>query len=157
MRNYLRSLATRDAGAQMVRLGLIGVLNTIAYFVLFNICRFAGISLFWSITIGFGLATLGSYVLNRRWTFELTGVSGGLGETARFFGINVIAWGTTVVMVLLADRWWGPLGTIGENAASLVAAVIILVPKFASYRDLVFHKALRGQSQTGVSARVEPE
>jgi putative flippase GtrA len=147
MRNYLRTLTTRDAATRMVRLGLIGVLNTIAYFAMFNLLRFAEVSLFWSITIAFGLATLGSYVLNRRWTFDLEHNSGGLGETARFFAVNIVAWLVTVGLVLGAEAWLGPLGTIGENVASLVAAGIVIVPKFASYRDLVFHHALRHQAR----------
>jgi putative flippase GtrA len=147
MRNYLRTLTTRDAATRMVRLGLIGVLNTIAYFVMFNLLRFAEVSLFWSITIAFGLATLGSYVLNRRWTFDLEHNSGGLGETARFFAVNIVAWLVTVGLVLGAEAWLGPLGTIGENVASLVAAGIVIVPKFASYRDLVFHHAIRHQAR----------
>ncbi|MBA2338308.1 MAG: GtrA family protein [Acidimicrobiia bacterium] len=158
MKDYLRSLATRDAGTRMVRLGLIGVLNTIAYFVAFNVLRsVVGVSLFWSITIAFATATLGSYVLNRRWTFDLVHNSGGLEETVRFFGINAIAWGITVAMVTGADRWFGPLGTIGENMVSLLAAGIIIVPKFASYRDLVFHKALRHQSDMRGVVTADPD
>ena len=145
MRNYLRTLTTRDAGTRMVRLAVIGVLNTVAYFVLFNVLRIAGMSLFWSITVAFGLTTLGSYVLNRRWTFDLEHNSGGLGETARFFAVNVVAWAITVILVTGADRLFGPLGRVGENVAALAAAAIILVPKFASYRDLVFHHAIRHQ------------
>lgn len=157
MKNYLRSLATRDAGARMVRLGLIGVLNTIAYFVVFNVLRAMDVSLFWSITIAYAAATFGSYVLNRRWTFELVHNSGGLGETVRFFGVNTVAWGLTVAIVTGADRWFGPLGTIGENVVSLLAASVIIVPKFASYRDLVFHKALRHQSDLTRVVTVDPD
>lgn len=142
MRNYLRSLTTRDAATRMVRMGVIGVLNTVAYFALFNVLRLAEVSLFWSITIAFGVTTLGSYVLNRRWTFDLEHNSGGLGETARFFLVNVVAWAVTVALVTGAEAWFGPLGTLGENLASLVAAAIVIVPKFASYRDLVFHREL---------------
>ncbi len=157
MKNYLRSLATRDAGTRMVRLGLIGVVNTIAFFVVFNVLRVVGMSLFWSITIAYAAATFGSYILNRRWTFELVHISGGFAETGRFFGVNTIAWGITVAMVTGADRWFGPLGTVGENVVSLLAASIIIVPKFASYRDLVFHKALRHQSDLTRVVTVDPD
>ncbi len=142
MKNYMRTLVTRDAGTQMMRLAMIGVLNTITYFVLFNIGRAVGVSLFWSVTIAFGLSTLMSYVLNRRWTFGLDDNSGGMIETAQFFAVNILAWGVTVLIVTGADRLFGPLGILGENLASLVAAALILIPKFASYRDVVFRKAL---------------
>jgi putative flippase GtrA len=142
VRNYLRTLVTRDAGTQMMRLAMIGVLNTITYFVLFNIARAIDVSLFWSVTIAFGLSTFMSYVLNRRWTFGLDDNSGGVTETAQFFAVNIMAWGVTVLIVMGADRLFGPLGILGENLASLAAAALILVPKFASYRDVVFRKAL---------------
>ena len=46
-------------------------------------------------------------------------------------------------MVWLADQLFGPLSRIGENVALLVAALILILPKLASYRDLVFGKALK--------------
>jgi putative flippase GtrA len=127
----------------MFRLAVIGVLNTINYFVLFNILRVAGVTLFWSVTISFAVATLASYALNRRWTFGLSAKAGSIRETVEFYVVNAVAWGVTIVIVTGADHFFGPLGIIGENVASVVAAGIILVPKFASYRDVVFRRALR--------------
>jgi len=146
MKDYLRSFTTRDAGSQLFRLAVIGVINTVNYFVIFNILRAVDVSLFWSVTIAFAAATLASYILNRRWTFGLRGSSGSIRETAEFYFVNVVAWGATILIVTGADRLFGPLGIIGENVASVVAALIILVPKFASYRDVVFSRALRRDS-----------
>lgn len=143
MKGYLRSLVSGDASGQLVRLAVIGVLNTVADFALFNIARASGVNLFWSVTVAFGLSTIMSYVLNRRWTFGLADASGGVAETAQFFLVNLLAWGITVAIVTGADRLLGPLGFVGENAAKVFAALVILIPKFASYRDLVFRKAIR--------------
>lgn len=143
MRNYLRTFATRDAGRQITRLAIVGLGNTAIDFVLFNILRAVDVSLFWSITIAFGLATFASYVINRRWTFELGQSSGGLIETFHFYLVNVAAWGATILIVTGADAAFGGLTRLEENVAKLVAAGIILVPKFASYRDVVFRKAIR--------------
>ncbi len=152
MKSYLRSFATRDAARQIVRMGIIGFINTFNYFVFFNILRQLGVSLFWSVTLAFAAATFISYVLNRRWTFALSGSAGGLNETANFYLVNLVAWGVTIVIVTGADALWGPLGILGENLASGVAALVILLPKFASYRDIVFRKALSEHAKSAPAA-----
>jgi len=155
MKNYLRTLTTRQSGVQLARLGAIGVVNTITDFLLFNIARVVlDMPRTASITVAFGLATLLSYVLNRRWTFGLTANAGGMQETAVFFLVNIVAWAVTVAVVNLADIWFGPLTVMGENIAKLAAAMLILVPKFASYRDVVFRKALRSAGDGPASPEV---
>ncbi len=63
-----------------------------------------------------------------------------------------MAWGVTIVIVTGADALWGPLGIVGENLASAVAALVVLLPKFASYRDLVFRKALSEHAASAIAA-----
>lgn len=138
----IRRLLAKESTAQMMRLGLIGVLNTIDYFILLNILRSVGVRLIPAVTAAFAIATFISYVLNRRWTFGLAKNSGGAGETARFYLVNIGAWMVTVAIIWISDRLFGPLDRIGENLASLAAAVLTLVPKFLSYRDIVFGKAI---------------
>ncbi len=143
MMAYLRSLVTREAIGQFFRLGLIGGLNTIVYFVLLNVFfSVVGLSDFWSVTWAFVLATGLSYVLNRRWTFQIKKGRGSLKETLVFYAVNLAAWAATVGLVELAERIFGASTALQINLASLLATGIILIPKFASYRDLVFKKAL---------------
>ena len=47
----------------------------------------------------------------------------------------------------LAETLFGPLSTLGYNAALLFAAGVLILPKLAGYRDLVFGKALREQDE----------
>jgi putative flippase GtrA len=148
MRSYLRSLVTREARGQFLRLGLIGGLNTIVYFVLLNVLfSVVGLSDFWSVTWAFVLATGLSYVLNRRWTFQIKNGRGSLPETLVFYLVNLAAWAATVGLVELAESIFGSSTALQINLASLAATAIILVPKFASYRDLVFRKALNETAQ----------
>ncbi|MEM7272298.1 MAG: GtrA family protein [Actinomycetota bacterium] len=139
----IRRLLARESTTQIVRLAVIGILNTVNYFILLNLLRSAGVGLFVSVTIAFGVATFVSYVLNRRWTFGLDESSGGAAETLRFYLVNVAAWAATVAVIWIADQLFGPLDRLGENLASVAAAGITLLPKFLSYRDLVFGKALQ--------------
>ena len=153
MRSYLRSLVTREAMGQFMRLGLIGGLNTIVYFVLLNVFfSIVGLSDFWSVTGAFVLATALSYVLNRRWTFRIKEGKGSLKETVVFYAVNMAAWGATVGIVELAERVFGTSTALQINLASLVATAIILIPKFASYRDLVFKKALNQTRESNLTA-----
>ena len=51
MRRYLASFATRETMGQFIRMAVIGVFNTVTYFALFNLFRFAvGWTTFWSVT-----------------------------------------------------------------------------------------------------------
>lgn len=147
MKNYLKTLTTRESGRQILRLAVIGVINTVTYFVLFNAMRFSEVSLFWSITFAYGLATFISYILNRRWTFGLAESTGGFVETAKFYVVNLLAWGLTLLIVLGAEALFGDLDLVGENLASVVAAIVVLIPKFVSYRDVVFRGALRAEGR----------
>lgn len=149
MTGYLRSFFTRHALGQLGKLAVIGLVNTAVDFALFNVFRF---QLDWSlavaVSVAFVLATLVSYVLNRRWTFQLKDGWFKAGETGMFLIVNAIALAVTNGIVLGADAWFGPLGPIGANAAKVVAAVIILLPKFAGYRDVVFRRAVAKASRS---------
>ena len=63
-------------------------------------------------------------------------------ESLVFYAVNLAAWAATVGLVELAERIFGTSTALQINLASLAATAIILIPKFASYRDLVFKKAL---------------
>ncbi len=144
MKNYLASFATRETMGQFMRMAVIGLFNTLTYFALFNLFRFAvGWTTFWSVTAAFAIATGCSYVLNRRWTFRLGRNTGSWGESGSFYMVNALSWAATVAVVKGAELIWPGLGPLGLNMANLVATGIVLLPKFAAYRDLVFHRSLR--------------
>jgi hypothetical protein len=98
-----------------------------------------------------------SYLLNRRWSFQLTDGKVSFRETAQFYAINLVAWAVTLGVVELADVVFGPLSLFGENLAKLAAVVVILIPKFVGYRDVVFRRALRadGRHHTSESGTAE--
>lgn len=158
MKTYIKSLFTPSALQQLAKVGLVGVVNTIVSFTLFNVLLsvLGGTKTvdegfnweqFWSIAIAFVIATFVSYVLNRRWTFELDEAGDARRETTHFFAINLVAWAVTQAFVGGADWLWGPLTRLGQNLAYLAAAVVIIVPKFAGYRDIVFRRAIDAKEQ----------
>ncbi|MCL1692868.1 MAG: GtrA family protein [Actinomycetia bacterium] len=148
MKRYLASFMTKEAFGQFVKVGLVGVANTIVSFALFNLFLWMG---WWSVaavSVAFALTTFMSYLLNRAWTFEIKDgrVSGG--ETMRFYLINLAAWAGTAGTMWLAETLFGPLSTIAANGVYLTTSIVILLPKFASYRDIVFGKAIKEQESS---------
>lgn len=157
MTRYLRSFLTRESAGQFMKVGVVGVFNTVTSFGLFNIFLAVGWSWFWAVAWAFAITTFLSYLLNRRWTFRLDGDVSGR-ETLHFYLVNLAAWGATEVILWVADTAWGPLSTAQANLAYVFSAIVILIPKFASYRDIVFRPALRldQQSPAGSGQREEP-
>lgn len=143
MITYFRSFFTKHALGQMGKLAVIGLINTVVDFALSNVFRFVlDWNLFVAVSVAFVLATLVSYVLNRRWTFQLRDGWFKAGETSMFLAVNGVALLVTNGIVGLANAWLGPLGPVGFNVAKVVAAALILLPKFAGYRDVVFRRAV---------------
>jgi hypothetical protein len=65
--------------------------------------------------------------------------------------VNLAAWGVTVAIVSGAEAIFGDLDLFQANLAKVVATALILIPKFAGYRDVVFGKALRSEERGSVS------
>jgi putative flippase GtrA len=152
MRRYLVSFMTKEAFRQFVKVGLVGVANTIVSFALFNLFLWMG---WWSVaavSVAFGITTFMSYLLNRVWAFEIKDGKVSSSETVRFYLINVAAWAGTAGTMWLAEALIGPLSTVAANVVYLITSIVILVPKFASYRDIVFGKAIEEQENSPADA-----
>lgn len=63
-------------------------------------------------------------------------------ETSHFFGVNIVAGALTVAFVWLAGRLRGDLSDTEFLGAQIIASAIIVIPKFAAYRDVVFRRSL---------------
>ena len=136
-----------EALSQFIKVGIVGVFNTILSFSLFNLFLVVfDVGWFWSVAAAFAIATFVSYLLNRRWTFRLEDGRVSARETASFYAINVAAWAVTEATLWISDVIWGPLTSVQANVAYLAASVLILIPKFASYRDVVFGRAIRAKA-----------
>lgn len=143
MKSYLKTFANRESLFQAMKVAIVGVFNTIVSFALFNLFLviFAW-AWFPAITVSFTLTTFMSYLINRRWTFDLRngGISGR--ESMSFFGVNLLAYLGSVGIMWAAEAAFGPLSVVGSNVALLVAAGLLILPKLAGYRDIVFGRAL---------------
>ncbi len=146
MKSYLKTFTTALAVKQFAKVAVIGAVNTVTFFAAFNVLRqFTPVSRFWAVALSFAFATLTSYYMNRWWTFDIRKGRLNISETFSFFVVNTLAWAATEGTMRLADAWFGPLSRIGENVALLFAAGIVVLPKFAGYRDVVFRKSLHSK------------
>jgi hypothetical protein len=93
-----------------------------------------------------------SYLINRRWTFDLRDGNVSGRETASFFGVNIVAYAVSAGIMALAQTWFGPLSRLGENFVLIIAAGLLILPKLAGYRDIVFGKALEDQAEPVLSS-----
>ncbi len=146
MKNYLKTFMNRESLRQFLRLGMVGGMNTVVDFGIFNVLLFLLPDERWepsvAVTISYIAATAFSYVLNRRWTFELDGTWGSSRETGAFYIVNTIALAATLAIVEGAQVLWGPLTVLQLNLAKFAAVIVILFPKYAGYRDLVFRRSI---------------
>jgi putative flippase GtrA len=148
VKTYLESFLNRKSFDQFVKVGVVGIVNTFVSFALFNLFL---IGFDWpsvlSVSLAFAITTFLSYLLNRMWTFELREgrVSGR--ETFHFYLVNGAAWAATAGMMWFAETFFGPLSNLAANGVYLFASIVILAPKFASYRDIVFGKALAEEAE----------
>lgn len=151
MRRYLASFLTREAFGQFLKVGLVGIANTIVSFALFNLFLWIGWWSVMAVSVAFALTTFMSYLLNRVWTFELRDGKVSGRETMHFYFVNLAAWAATAGAMWLAETLFGPLTKLAANLVYLTTSILILIPKFASYRDIVFGRAIRERND-GVSA-----
>lgn len=137
---------TAESLGQFVRLSLVGGFNTIVDFTIFNLLLLAMPDTRWesslAVTIAYVAATAISYVLNRRWTFRLDHSWGSSRETGAFYVVNSLALAATLAIMEGSQVLWGPLTVMGQNIAKVAAVGVVLFPKFAGYRDVVFRRSL---------------
>jgi len=153
---------------QVLRFGIVGVLNTFVDIGLLNLLSwlfesYHGSSIFGLNTISYAVATVNSYLLNKYWTFGDRGRDREALKFSQFVSINVvgafinssIVSGLTTYLTppallltlvhqgfgLLGARPWSN-GVIWLNSAKLVATAVVMTLNFVLYRYWVFRAAL---------------
>lgn len=121
--------------AQFLRFGLVGVGNTLTcLLVIWTLTDGLGVPVWQASALGYALATLQSYALNRLWTFG--GGTAPVGpQLLRFVAVNV------VMGIVYSALTTALTPAAGVRIASVVALLPVVPLSFLAMRRLVFGAA----------------
>ncbi|MGB9376603.1 MAG: GtrA family protein [Mycobacteriales bacterium] len=129
----------RVFAAELSKFGVIGAVNTVLDFGVFNTLHFAlGVGLLTSQAIAMVIAATSSYFMNRHWTFAKRARSGMRREYILFFLLNLV--GLAILEACLAVTRYGMgLDSVAAlNGAKVVGLILGTAFRFWSYRRWVF-------------------
>lgn len=120
--------------SQFIKFSLVGVLNTaIHYGVFYVLYSFGGFYHLLASGIGFCVAVVHSYILNKLWTFKRRG-SPVRQEFSKFFVVNIVSLGVNLAgMAILVE-----LLSVDPRIAQLVTIGITLVINFLGNKFWTF-------------------
>jgi putative flippase GtrA len=124
---------------QVVRFGMVGVLNTLVDFGAFNLLVFVfGVPVLVAYPFSVTAGIINSFLWNKHWTFSAGRSAAWRREAVVFLGVSVsgmlINWAGFTVLHLLI----GSSTALAINLEKLVASVISMVWNFVGYRFLAF-------------------
>jgi putative flippase GtrA len=141
---------TRDRALllkQVLKFGLVGILNTLIDFLVLNIEMYltgitSGRYIFVLNTISFLCATINSYFMNKLWTFSDREKAGQARKFTQFLLVSIVGIGINGTIVYLITTHTDPLFSINPqvwaNGAKIVATAASLTWNFLAYKLWVF-------------------
>jgi len=129
----------RVFASELSKFGVIGAVNTVLDFVIFNALHFGfGVGPLSSQAVAMVVAATSSYFMNRHWTFAKRARSGMRREYTLFFLLNLVGLVILEACIALTHYGLGLDSVAALNAAKLVGLVLGTVFRFWSYRRWVF-------------------
>ena len=110
----------KEQGLQFIKFGLVGVLNTLVDFLVYQLLVYLGL--------------LNSYFFNSRWTFG-KGKRYTKREFVAFVAVNLVSLSISVVLLRLC---YGTLGIESNLIAKGVVTVVVMVINFIGNKLFVF-------------------
>jgi putative flippase GtrA len=124
---------------QMVKFGLVGVLNTgIHYATFYVLFAFFGVHYLYASVIGYLAGLINSYFLNRGWTFQAGAKKKSL-EFTQFVLVNLIALGVNLAVLELFVGFGG----IRPEVAQIFAILFSLTANFLGNKFWTFRSVNR--------------
>ncbi len=137
----------RSGAGDFVRFGLVGISNSLVDFGVTNLLVLtfqarSSLSLMAISIVACALATLNSYLLNRKWTFRRSGPARRAGEVSQFFAVALMAMLVNTSIFLFVTKYSPDRLAIGHLAAvnlgKLAGIVTAFAFSFLGYRFGVF-------------------
>ena len=120
---------------QFVKFALIGLLNTAVHYAVFIACyRIININLIMATTIGYCAGMLNSFLMNRSWTFQMSGRFK-FSEFYRFVAVNLVA----LIVNSLSLYFFVAVCGIVEEVSQIVAIVFSLLINYIGNKFWTFN------------------
>lgn len=125
---------------QVVRFGIVGVLNTLVDYGLFNLLvGVFGVPPLAANPISVAGGILNSFLWNKHWTFSAGGSARWRREAVTFVLVSLIGLGLNTGGLWVLNRLWGSNDLLALNVQKLGASLVSLTWNFVGYRYLTFH------------------
>lgn len=143
-----RFLRREHLFGQIVRFGVVGVINTFVDFAILNLLyHVVGWPLLVSNTISVSVAIVNSFLWNRYWTFSTRRSGVWHQQALAFLLVSLTGLLINDAGIWLLNTIWGGSSVLAINLQKAGASIISLVWNFIGYRLLAF----RGPNRQGTS------
>lgn len=146
---------------QMAKFAVVGILNTIVDFAVFQALNLTLGWVYAAQVIGYTFGVLNSYLWNSNWTFRAQRTRS-FREVALFLLVNLLSLGVSLGMIWLlreavgiTNEWvarWMPVGLAGfvkgDTICKLIATVFAIAVNYLGNRWFVFRKKADETGQT---------
>ena len=119
---------------QLIKFGMVGVMNTLVDFIVYQLLVYFGLHYAAAQCISYSCGLLNSYFFNSRWTFKET-KKYTKQEFARFILVNLISLGISVLLLRLC---YEVLGITSDLVAKLIVTALVMVINFIGNKLFVF-------------------
>jgi putative flippase GtrA len=137
--SVLRSAVVR----QLIKYGLVGVTNTLTFYVVYAICVHFGMWYLAASALGFAVGATNSYLLNRNWTFRAR--TRHSTTVARYVVVQVTGLLSNLGIIYLMVDGFGLDKLVGQA----IAIVIVVLGMFFANRHWTFVDALGPEREPG--------
>jgi glycosyltransferase involved in cell wall biosynthesis len=146
----LREPRPVGTAAQVLRFGMIGVLSTVAYLLLYLVLR-QGMSAEWANGVALLVTAIGNTAANSRWTFSVRGATGAARQQLQGLVVFGLALGLTTGALGLLHAAAATAGRLVEVLVLATANALATALRFVLLRGWVFRSATPPELQ-GISS-----
>ena len=121
----------KEQGLQFIKFGLVGVLNTLVDFLVYQLLVYLGLHYAPAQCISYTCGLLNSYFFNSRWTFG----KGKRYTKREFVAVNLVSLSISVLLLRLC---YGTLGIESNLIAKGAVTAVVMVINFIGNKLFVF-------------------
>ena len=119
-----------------VNFGVVGAINTVIDFSLIALAQKVGLSIFWSILVGYAGGGVCGYILNNCWTYRRHNQPLKTSAAAKYISVSLIGWALTELIVYIVTAKLSYSIFVGK----VIAIIIVFSWNFFANRHLTFHE-----------------